>query len=62
MPSFCEYKMCHNLGSSTFLGYCNVYHMERGLELERKEAQEKREQAKSQMPPPQEKKSEKDKK
>ncbi len=45
MPSFCQYKMCHNLGSSTFLGYCNAYHMERGLEEERKEAQRKREEA-----------------
>jgi hypothetical protein len=44
MPSLCLYKMCHNLGSSTFLGYCNVYHMERGLEEERKEAQKQREE------------------
>lgn len=44
MPSLCLYKMCHNLGSSSFLGYCNVYHMEKGLEEERKEAQREREE------------------
>jgi 5-bromo-4-chloroindolyl phosphate hydrolysis protein len=26
MPSFCEYKNCHNLASSTWNGYCNEYH------------------------------------
>lgn len=31
MPSFCEYRNCHNLASSTFLGYCNEQHMNRGL-------------------------------
>ncbi len=46
MPSFCEYRNCHNLGSSSFGGYCNAYHMERGFELERKEAQKKREEKK----------------
>ena len=29
MPSFCEYKMCHNLASSTWSGYCNQDHYER---------------------------------
>lgn len=40
MPSLCLYRMCHNLGSSTYLGYCNAFHMEKGLELEKKEAEE----------------------
>ncbi len=35
MPSFCEYGMCHNLGSSTYLGYCNEYHMNRAFEKEK---------------------------
>lgn len=34
MPSFCEYKMCHNLASSSWSGYCNQDHYERA-ELER---------------------------
>jgi hypothetical protein len=46
--------MCHNLGSSSFLGYCNVYHMERGLEEERKEAQRKREEMEKQKASPKE--------
>ena len=40
MPSLCLYRMCHNLGSSTYLGYCNAFHMKKGLELEKKEAEE----------------------
>ncbi len=32
MPQFCEYRNCHNLGSSTYLGYCNENHFKRGLE------------------------------
>jgi hypothetical protein len=35
MPRFCEYGMCHNLGSSTYLGYCNEYHMKRAFEKEK---------------------------
>ena len=35
MPSFCEYGMCHNLGSSTYLGYCNEYHMNKAFEKEK---------------------------
>jgi hypothetical protein len=31
MPSFCEYRNCHNLASSTFMGYCNEYHMNRAM-------------------------------
>jgi hypothetical protein len=31
MPSFCEYRNCHNLASSTYLGYCNQEHMDRGI-------------------------------
>lgn len=34
MPSFCEYRNCHNLGSSSYQGYCNKEHMTRGLILE----------------------------
>lgn len=37
MPSFCLYGMCHNLGSSTYQGYCNEYHMKRAWEREEKE-------------------------
>ena len=37
MPSFCLYGMCHNLGSSTYQGYCNEYHMKRAWEREMKE-------------------------
>ncbi len=37
MPSFCLYGMCHNLGSSTYRGYCNEYHMKRAWEKEAKE-------------------------
>lgn len=35
MPSFCEYGMCHNLGSSSYLGYCNEYHMNKAFEKEK---------------------------
>ena len=34
MPQFCQYRNCHNLGSSTYMGYCNEYHFKRGLEDE----------------------------
>ena len=37
MPSLCNYGMCHNLGSSTYLGYCNEYHMKRAQIREVKE-------------------------
>jgi hypothetical protein len=37
MPSFCEYKMCHNLASSTWSGYCNQNHYERAQLEEAKE-------------------------
>jgi hypothetical protein len=37
MPSLCNYGMCHNLGSSTYQGYCNEYHMKRAKLLEMKE-------------------------
>lgn len=33
--------MCHNVGSSSFLGYCNESHYERGKLDELKEAYEK---------------------
>ena len=63
MPSFCLYRMCHNLGSSTFLGYCNQYHMEKGLELEKKEAEQKQIEEKTAkvLTEPQDKKSKKEK-
>ena len=32
MPSFCEYRNCQNLGSSTYMGYCNEQHFKKGLE------------------------------
>ncbi len=32
MPQFCQYRNCHNLGSSSFWGYCNENHFQRGLE------------------------------
>jgi len=31
MPSFCEYRNCHNLASSTFMGFCTENHMTRGM-------------------------------
>ena len=34
MPSFCKYGNCHNLGSSTYQGYCNAEHLKRGPERE----------------------------
>jgi hypothetical protein len=37
MPSFCEYKMCHNLASSTWSGYCNQDHYDRAKLDEAKE-------------------------
>ena len=36
MPSFCSYGMCQNLASSSWGGYCNQYHYERGLTIEKK--------------------------
>ena len=29
--------MCHNLGSSTYQGYCNEYHLKKAMELDLKE-------------------------
>ncbi len=38
MPSsLCAYKMCHNLASSTWSGYCNQAHYDRAMLLEAKE-------------------------
>jgi hypothetical protein len=37
MPSFCLYGMCHNLGSSTYQGYCNEYHLNRARVRELRE-------------------------
>lgn len=37
MP-LCNYRMCHNLASSSYQGYCNKNHMERGLKDERDES------------------------
>jgi hypothetical protein len=34
MPEFCKYGNCHNLGSSTYQGYCNEYHFKKGPERE----------------------------
>jgi len=34
MVEFCRFQNCHNLGSSTFQGYCNQYHQEKGAEYE----------------------------
>ncbi len=31
MPEFCKYRNCQNLASSSFWGYCNKEHFERGL-------------------------------
>jgi hypothetical protein len=39
MGKLCEYKMCHNLGSSAWAGYCNENHYKRGLKEEEKERQ-----------------------
>jgi hypothetical protein len=36
MGKLCEYKMCHNLASSTWGGYCNEDHYKRGLKEEEK--------------------------
>ena len=37
MPSFCNYRNCHNLASSTWSGYCNQNHYDRAMLLEAKE-------------------------
>jgi hypothetical protein len=37
MPSFCEYRNCHNLASSTWSGYCNENHYNRAQLDEAKE-------------------------
>jgi hypothetical protein len=37
MPSLCAYKMCHNLASSTWSGYCNEDHYNRAMLLEAKQ-------------------------
>ena len=34
MPMVCEYRMCHNLGSTTYQGYCNEDHQKQGREKE----------------------------
>lgn len=34
MVEFCRYASCHNLGSSTYQGYCNQDHQNRGPEKE----------------------------
>lgn len=34
MPEFCKYANCHNLGSSTYQGYCTKEHQTRGSEYE----------------------------
>lgn len=34
MPDLCLYGMCQNLGSSTYMGYCNEEHYKRGPERE----------------------------
>jgi hypothetical protein len=31
MPQLCDYKMCHNLGSSQWYGYCTEQHYKRAL-------------------------------
>ena len=43
MPSFCLYGMCHNLGSSSYQGYCNEYHMNRAWDREERERKAARE-------------------
>jgi hypothetical protein len=30
MPSFCDYRNCQNLASSSFGGFCSLYHFKRG--------------------------------
>jgi hypothetical protein len=37
MPSFCDYRNCHNLASSTWFGYCNENHYTRAQLDEAKE-------------------------
>jgi hypothetical protein len=34
MVEFCRFQNCHNLVSSTFQGYCNQYHKDKGAEYE----------------------------
>lgn len=34
MLSLCKYRMCQNLGSSLYDGYCNEEHMKRGPEMD----------------------------
>jgi hypothetical protein len=34
MPSLCEYKMCHNLASSSYQGYCNEDHKKKANQQE----------------------------
>ena len=45
MPSFCEYRNCHNLASSTWMGYCNEYHFQRAQLQEAKERVKQLEEA-----------------
>lgn len=40
MPSLCQYGMCHNLGARRWDGYCDQYHYERGLAIEKKIAED----------------------
>jgi hypothetical protein len=40
MPELCKYRMCHRVASSTYSGYCNEVHYERGKLDELKEAYE----------------------
>lgn len=40
MAKFCEYRSCHNLGSSSFNGYCNEQHRIRGEKDEQKQLEE----------------------
>lgn len=40
MPSSCQYGMCHNLGDRRWDGYCNQYHYERGIAIEKKIAED----------------------
>lgn len=45
MPSFCDYRNCHNLASSTWSGYCNQNHYERAQLEEAKERVKQLEEA-----------------
>jgi predicted DNA-binding transcriptional regulator len=49
MPSLCAYKMCHNLASSSWSGYCNQAHYERAKLEELKEQIKKLEEVTKQV-------------